>query len=343
MRWKLPFLLVLLFSNYAASAREFMTGLVRVAKERELYVEYRSALNRKPTLFLVNGLTYSTKEWQKFVTALDQIDPDFGLVLFDMNGMGRTLLNQGPVDQAIPFLQQTQDIKRLYKTLAIPGKKILVGLSYGGGVTLNYMAEYPQDFDRAVAMAPFLGFPPESDSAIKSWARFHGMFVPWDARGRDELYDYYLHEIVFKTFPKTMPNLLENPHKLEAVFRLVQGSKNWSAKDIAPRLPKGKINLIAAKEDEIVKLGSLDDFWEQVPVPARASYLRLKRTEHRIPEDQPEFAAQWIARIAKGDADLQEGAVFTGDPRTMRAQSGEHVLDVSSCEDRLTVAPEPTK
>ncbi len=38
----------------------------------------------------------------------------------------------------------------------------------------------------------------------------------------DDLYDLFLHQIVYATYPQAEPIVLENPFKLEATYRLVQ-------------------------------------------------------------------------------------------------------------------------
>src|SRR5437870_4588767 len=91
----------------------FQKGMVQIRSDRRLYVEQRKAAPGKPTILFCNGLTWSTTQWQPLVEALDKLDPEIGIVLYDMVGMGKTLLDRAPVNYDIPFDNQIQDLKQL--------------------------------------------------------------------------------------------------------------------------------------------------------------------------------------------------------------------------------------
>lgn len=326
---RILFAVILLFCARLQAA-EFKKGFVEIRPNARLYVEQRAAVNGKATLVFLNGLTYSTKQWRELVTALDRIDPDLGIVLYDMVGMGQTLLDRAPVDYDIPFAQQVTDLNALVSKLAISGRKYVIGLSYGGAVALQYMADYPGVFDQAVIMSPFLFRLPAQDTWIANIIKWHRLTYPFDPRADDELYEYYLHNLVFSTYPMAEPILLENPYKLEATYRMVKGARNWKATDVTERLPKSKLHLMAGDQDEYVNIDWLKTFWNQVPDSARASFVHSKDSKHKIPEDKPAFAAAWIAEILAGNSSLQKGLTFEGDPAKMLARSGDLVIDLNN-------------
>ncbi|MGE0527762.1 MAG: alpha/beta hydrolase [Bdellovibrionales bacterium] len=310
------------------NAAAFTRGFVEIRADQRLYVEQRPAQNGSPTLVLINGLTYSTREWTPLVQALDAVNPDLGLVLYDMEGMGQTLLDKAPVRFDIPLGNQTRDLNDLLQALDLQGRSVLVGLSYGGAVALQLMHLYPDAVQKAVVIAPFLERLPEQDAWIQSAVRQHQLWYPLDPRNEDELYDFYLRILVYTTFPLKEPIILENRFKAEAIFRMVKGAKDWNAIEIARSLPAEKLHVIAAEQDEHVRLDRMNLFWSSLSPSARQSYLIVQGSRHKIPETEPRFLAHWLGLIASGREELSRGLTFIGYPRKGRAECRNLLLPV---------------
>ncbi|MGZ3723783.1 MAG: alpha/beta fold hydrolase [Bdellovibrionales bacterium] len=319
-------------------AHVFEKGFVQIRPGQRLYVEYRKAAPGKTTIFLENGLTWSTTQWKPLVDALDKIDPSIGIVLYDMVGMGKTLLDKAPVNYDIPFENQVKDLKDLYDTLKIQGPLVLSGLSYGGAVAIEYLSRYPNDFGKVIAMAPFLEKLPDQDKWIlQSIAATRQMF-PFNPASDEELYDYFLRQLVYTTYPMQEPIMLENPYKTEGVFRMVKGAKTWRAADAIANLPAGKLHLMAGAKDPFVQLPWLQNFWQALPVADRASFIIYRDTEHKLPEIRPDFTAAWVNEIINNNPAIKGGLVFDGDPVAGVATSGSIVIPLhkeSACETIL--------
>lgn len=316
----------------------FTKGFVQVRPNQRLYVEYRKATFGRPTLFLLNGLTWSTTQWGPFVTSLNKLDPGLGIVLYDMEGMGKTLLDKAPINFEIPIEHQVQDLKDLHDTLKITGPTILSGLSYGGAVALAYMAKYPKEFDKLIAMAPFLERLPDQDAMIQQMIKSTRQAYPFNPASDDELYDYFLRQLVTYQYPILEPIMLENPYKIEGVYRMVQGIKNWHASEIVSQLPAGKVHLMAGEDDPYVKLPWLKTLWQSLSQAARASFIILSNTQHKLPEERPDFTAAWVQQILNNNPDLKKGLVFDGDPAAGVATSGSVVIPLhkaSLCDTLL--------
>lgn len=333
----MTYILALLL-GVAANARPLpaQKGLLEVRPGRKLFVDHRPARNGKPTLFLLNGLTYSTREWNAFVGAMQELDPDIGFVLYDMRGMGQTLLNDGPAFAPIALDEQVEDLHALKSVLGVQGPTASVGLSYGGALALAAAIHYPDDFDQVVAMAPFLERIPEQDRMIKTWVSQHRVLYPLDPRSEDQLYDHYLRVMIYSSYPMVEPIIMENPLKLEAVFRMVQGAKNWNAAASAPDLPKGKVHVVGARADEYVKFDRLQYFLSAVLPGTLASTMFIQdpplelllptQKHHKIPELRPRLIAAWVRAIVSGDSSLQKGLTFWADPLIGEARSGSIVI-----------------
>jgi hypothetical protein len=145
---------------------------------------------------------------------------------------------------------------------------------------------------------------------------------PLNPASDDELYDYFLRQVVYSTYPMAEPIVLEHPFKLESTFRLVQGVRRLKVLDIASRLPAGKVHLVLARQDQYVQNYIHDTFWAKVPKSKRASRLYIQGSEHKIPEAVPRFAAWWTKLIIEGDPRVSGDRTFEGGPWVGGALTG---------------------
>lgn len=333
-------------------------GFVEIRSGVKLYVEHYPATPGRPTLFLGNGLTYSTRQYTSFIKAMRELDPGVGIVAWDMQGMGRTLLeNLSALHSPIRIEDQARDLHDLIRTLGVTGPRSLMGLSYGGALQGLYSTLYPDDFTNYIGVAPLVERLPDQDALLRSWVISHKLMNPFDPRSADELSDHYLRILIYSTYPAAEPVILENPFKLEAVFRMVQGVKDWNAFHSAGRMPAGRMHLIAAVQDEHVKIRRLDEFWNALPEASRASYLRLASSKHKVPEQWPKPTAAWVLEIVNENPHLNRGLVFEGDPFDAVAKHGSILIPLShrgnialplldkagDCESLLRKVPESRK
>jgi pimeloyl-ACP methyl ester carboxylesterase len=372
----------------------------------KLYVEHYPAAPGRPTLFMANGLTFSTRDYENLKTALRQLDPGVGLVLWDMSAMGESLLEEAPITHAVPIETQVEDLHLLKRELGLTGRAVLAGLSYGGALALKTSLIYPNDFDQFVAIAPMLERLPDQDMWIRNMAQWHmmsaalfpanfGYFIssvlnyclqnavswhyvlyPSETRSRaditehyqkmlatadwltnklkpsqlpnpnnfEEVYDFYLRILIYSTYWIPEPTVLENPFKLEGIFRMVQGVKDWNAFKAARNLPPGKIHAIAAMDDEFVKSDRMNLFWEEIPRSARASFLRMKMSRHKVTNIWPKQTAAWLLQILAHNPDLNQGYIFEGNPMANEAIHDSIRIPLNKeahCETFLGTVPEP--
>lgn len=303
-------------------AEKFYAGFVTIRGQREIYIQWAKAKAGQPTIILLNGLTYSTRQWEVFAEAV--ADQGFGVLRYDMQGMGETLLKDAPVLRVISYKDQIKDLNALVKTLGITGKLNLVGLSYGGGIALAYGAAYPNEVKNIVVMAPFTRPLAEQDEWIKSQIWYTRRVQPFNPASDDDLYDFYLRQVIYTTYPGVEPVLLENQFKLEAVFRLVQGIRKWTSDESVPLLPKASLHLMIAGNDQYIKRDVMESFWASVPQDRRASLIVVNNSDHKIPEAVPYFAARWVGEILRKNPVLSDGRAFDADPLagTVRYEGG---------------------
>jgi pimeloyl-ACP methyl ester carboxylesterase len=271
-------------------------GFVKISPERELFVDMLPAKSGQPTVILVNGLTYSTKQWEDYAQELNS-RYGVGILRYDMIGMGETLLKYAPVTKMISWQDQVKDLRALIRKLKISSPVHLVGLSYGGGIAIAFAAEYPKLVRSVIAMAPFTEPVEDQDRWIRTQVTYTRLMNPWNPYTDEEIYDYYLRQLVYATYPYAEPILLENPYKLEATFRMVQGIRHWNSSQSVEGLPAKSLHLVIAGSDQYIKRLVLDRFWLSVPEKSRGSKTILQGVGHKIPEAAPRQAADLTAQI----------------------------------------------
>jgi pimeloyl-ACP methyl ester carboxylesterase len=318
----LSILLVLMLSGFAF-ATETQKGLVKVRPDRELYVDYVAPKEGQPTLIVLNGLTYDTGSWDQFIEPLQK--RGVGLLRYDMYGMGQTLLKYAPANAIISYTEQVKDLKLLLNVLKIKGPYNIMGLSYGGGIGIAYALEYPKDVSNLILIAPYTEPLAGQYNWIMAQIWATRQIFPFNKMTDDELYDYYLHQIVYATYPQAEPVVLKNPFILEGVYRMVQGIRKFRPIDFADQL-KVPTHLMVAQQDQYIPAGVLSDYWDKVPASSKQSRLFVNGSEHKIPEAVPNFAASWIYQIIKGNQLLTQGTDFQGYPFKGEARSAKDTI-----------------
>ena len=315
-------MLSITLGSMAFAKNEVLTGFIEIKKGHELYVEYNLPKEGMPTVVLVNGLTYTLRQWDDFVAPL--VAKGIGVLRYDPIGMGKTLLKYAPITSVIPYDEQVKDLKILLEKLEVPAPYNMVGLSYGGGIIASYTAEYPQDIKNLILMAPFTRPLDDMDRWIQGQIWATRKIFPFNPYSDDDLYDYFLRQIVYSTYPPAEPIVLENPFKLEAVYRLVQGIRKARPIDVTATIPQRSLHLMIARKDQYINTSVLNEYWDAVPVQARASRLYINDSEHKMVEDVPNFTASWVLEILSGNERLYKGQDFEGYPYegTVRSEDG---------------------
>lgn len=317
-------LLLLALIALPAHASSFEDGEFVSVNGEKVFVRHKKAAKGAPTLVLLNGLTYSTSQWGAFATAIERLEPNFGILRYDMRGMGKTLLEANlPVNYSISLDSQVEQLKELLPQLGL--KKVdLVGLSYGGGVAIAFANAYPNLVRRIFLMAPFTEALEDQDKIIRAQVSSTRLSFPFNPATDDELYDYFLRQFIYTTYPANEPVVLENPFKLEAIFRMVQGIRLFKANEIAKDLPLNSVHLILANQDQYIPKPVMDRFWNALPKSVRSSRIDISFSEHKIPEAIPNYSAAWITTVIK---DGLRGE-YQGTSYAFRAQSESKVVDL---------------
>lgn len=291
---------------------ERVDGFLELQKDYKIYIDYTPAKGNQPTVVLLNGLTYSTRQWEKFAQALTK--KGIGVLRYDMFGMGQTLLKYAPMLEAIPYQAQVEDLEVLLNKLGIEKPYNILGLSYGGGIAMAFAAKRPWLVGKIMLMAPYTEPLKNQHDWINSQIWYTRKTFPLNPASDDELYDFFLRQIVYTTYPSAEPVVLENPFKLEATFRMVQGIRKWTSGAAVKKLPVQTVHLMIAGKDQYVPREIMNKFWNSIPKKAQMSQVIMNNSEHKIPEAIPNFAASWVAEILDNNELLAGGRKFEADP-----------------------------
>lgn len=317
---KIWLILVLLLPLSVLEASDSVRGFIKINNKRELFVDYQKAKKGEATIVLLNGLTYSTQTWENFVQYLNPQKTGFGVLRYDAFGQGKTLSKYGPVYSVISYKEQVEDLKNLLQALKIKEPVYLLGLSYGAALAMAFNKAYPQYVDSIISMAPYVAPLATQDLWIRQQIVYTRKMAPYNPASDDELYDYFLRNLVYTTYPLAEPSVLENPYKLEGVFRMVQGIRKFEAHNFVSAIPPQGYHLMIAERDQYIERAIHDEHWKSLPVSARGSRLYIKFSEHKIPEAFPRFAAFWVKKILQKAADLKQGKSFRADPMNGRIE-----------------------
>lgn len=305
--------LSIFFTCLVASAQTPFSGLLQINGKR-MFVNYSPAAKNKPTAVFVNGLTYDTKNWAR--TARYLMAEGYGVVTFDMAGMGWTLLSNTIPSTPILYSQQAKDLKTLLKTLKIRPPYNLVGLSYGGGIISAYTTLYPRDVKNMILIAPYTEFLESQKNILKAQIEMTRKMYPQNPATDEELTDFFIRQLVYTTYPAAEISSLENPYKLEGITRIVQGIRMYQPIEEVNNIPNKSLHLLVAEFDQYIPRDIFEKYWKAVPLRARASRTFIRYSEHKVPDIYPRFTAQFVKGVLDGQPLLFNGDTLEANPIT---------------------------
>ena len=92
-----------------ALPQENLADFVEIENGRELYTRvFESQESNAPILFVLNGMTYNTEVWNQMLEGI--VGQGYTVVVYDPEGMGKTLEKFGPQETRIPIENQVDDL-----------------------------------------------------------------------------------------------------------------------------------------------------------------------------------------------------------------------------------------
>lgn len=281
------------------------TGLFVRTGDRELYTQRVPAIPGKPTLILVNGLSGTTEDWNAFLNPLHT--QGYGSLRLDLRGQGRTLEREiqshGGFDHAPKINEQTDDLWEVLQYYKIAAPYSIIGMSYGGGVTLNFAARFPQKIHKLILGSPYIirldhAFPPQRAlgnqfKQIRSLGHLGKSMTDSAERWIQPWYHQWITHYMDKRFAAHVPN----PVVRQAAILLTLGIMEFNAFDILTRLPPKSLHLITPENDSLVPASLYQEFWDKLPQNVGNSWLINKNSTHMVFDYHPEDIAKHVDSI----------------------------------------------
>lgn len=337
--------LSLFILSFAGSAEE---KWVMVENDRQLYTKYYYQDPRQPTVVLLNGLTQDTQHWRGVLPGL--IASGLNVLTYDIAYQGRTFeaivdktKKEWPPRPVIePLLPQERDTLKGEPWFKLPSietqaadlkqvlqahhlarhKVILVGLSYGGALALQFAADYPERVRDVMLVSPYTEPLAEQDELVAYLMKAFRRNFPQNDIEDEVLYDYILRNLVLNTYHLSEPSILKwgifQPY---AAAEMIRGVRKINARKLVRKVPAHSLHLVIAEKDQYINPGVLDKFWQAVPTKMRGSKTNFKRVEHKVNESAGPSLASWIVTLAKNSNTLKNGRTWALDPLKGYAQS----------------------
>lgn len=153
----------------------------------------RFGRGERDTVVLLNGLAMHTKAWYGF---LDELVPDFDVLLYDYLGQGAS----SSPDQPVTIPELAAALVAILDHLAIDRVHV-VGVSYGGFVAADFARLYPDRVVTVTLSGILLSHERQFELYQEQSLRFYA-----SGRATFELYTHYLYEKIFgEPFLRALP------------------------------------------------------------------------------------------------------------------------------------------
>jgi 3-oxoadipate enol-lactonase len=261
------------------------TGTVAV---RDGALEYEIS-GRGPAVVLIHGGLVDRRLWDAQVPALAR---DYRVIRYDLRGLGRSSRPTGP-------FSHLDDLRRLLDALEVE-RAVLVGLSLGGMIAMDYALEHPEQVRALVLAAPGLrGYTPSPSPQIQEVYRAL-------ATDPDRAVSLLLETGMGAVRPDAQEQLRRMfTENLYGWTRIDPASMRWPEPSTRERLSRiGAPTLILIGErDEQDLLAIADTLARRIP---RAERVLLPDAKHHLNLDQPERFARHLREFLRGVGEMTE-------------------------------------
>ena len=234
-------------------------------------------------VILIHGGLVDRRMWDSQVSWLAA---KYRVVRYDLRGLGRS-------SNATTAYSPLDDLDQLMKHLKIQ-KPILVGLSLGGMVAMDFALEHPERVEALVLCAPGLrGFPSSPSEQLK--AAYRALYTN-DPDGIDKLLDTGLGAVTSEARSKMRLMLNQNVRRaLGADGKLVQ----WPMPPTIERLPQihAPTLVLIGTDDEPDLIAIADLLAQKIP---SATKIVLPGARHHMNLDVPERFDQQVRDFVAG-------------------------------------------
>lgn len=277
------------------------------------------AIQKKPTIVLVNGLVYDLKRWETLRKDLNS--KGYRVFNYYMRGQFKTLRAEVETLKTPAFFKSgltvqdlAAELQELRQNLFPEDQLVVVGLSYGSSVASEFAKSYPQNISDLFFLAPLVlptdRYNPQGQWIFQSleWIKlWWGPFL--GPRFYDEAYNWiyrsYLGQrIVPERIPDEMKDLADQ-YK-ESIFHLVRATRNFDLRLVSyPGLEKNSVHYFLAQEEDQKVFADQVSAYDGTSPDQKGFFIFLEESGHAIPDSRPLQASRYLDFIIGKDSRLQ--------------------------------------
>lgn len=249
------------------------------------------------TIVVLPGLDDSVFYYERAFNLIREFNPEWSLLGIDLRGQGATRDEEGMIPAMKITLDEQADL--LEAILSHLGKKkvFLVGLSYGGGVALNYSSHYGSRVLGLGLIAPYVSDFKSYKPGLTGLYYFLVSLNPFTSKVTPYSLPFYFQTARLKG--RLNPSTNWTPQRMNALTKLTLGILDLDTDktlDETPHLPLG-IHLLTACQDTVVPIAAHRHFYNRIPKSMDKSFSLEDGIGHRVLSDHPKRAARWLHRI----------------------------------------------
>ena len=247
-------------------------------------------MTKQKHFYLIRGLIREQAHWGSFLAHLEKNFPDARISLFDIPGVGRYFKESSP----LTIKSMMEFIRQEYLTIKKQNEDShLVAISLGGMIGVEWMKNYPQDFDRATLINTSLGGVSPFYDRLMPRAFLDLLIVPLLSGREKEAHMLKLvtnHRDIFDSTLELWESIQkERPVSLDNTLRQLFAAAFYRPREFNPIIP---VQLIASTQDRMVSVKCSRALSRRWNVPL----IEHTTAGHDLTADAPEWVAKEIKK-----------------------------------------------
>lgn len=264
--------------------------------------------DREGTIVILPGLDDSVFHYETAFNYFRTYNPEWGILGIDLRGQGKTRDDEGNIySSKITLEEQTEILDQILEKNKIDSA-FIVGLSYGGGVALQYAKDYPARVLGLGLIAPYVtNFKAYKAglTGIYYGLSFYNPF--YKMLSKYSLPPYFMSA---KIKGRLNPQTNWTSQRMKALSKLTMGILDLNTDKVLDEmtyLPIG-IHLLTACQDTVVPIAAHRHFYNRIPKNILKSFSLEDGIGHRVLQQHPKQASMWIHRLLLEYSELEKKA-----------------------------------
>ena len=224
-------------------------------------------------------------------------NPNWDVLAIDMRGQGLTLAKEHRVGQfKVKINEQSKLIEKVLEKLEIT-ECFVIGLSYAGAVSLDLALTCP---DRVLGLGLIAPYVTNFKTYKKGMTGiYYHLLDKHPAKQALAVIGLPLYFHMAKYDHRLNSNKNWDFNEMDALTKLTLGVLEFNTKEALAKLhdlPLG-IHLLCGFHDRVIPISAHKQFYHNIPTHLTRTFSLEEDVGHRIFENHPEVAADWVQRL----------------------------------------------